>query len=317
MKKTILALSTFAVVIGIPAAQLNADDSLNQLLPNFVLGVGNSANPDQFLKSEVINLALDTTNQKIDEHTDELVSSTGFDRFDLRLTTLDSKLTTEMLAIYGISQTPSSYLFNQTSIVNYDSRSTLNTGIGYRFVSNHDLIIGVNAFYDYELGSKHQRYGFGGEVLGSMVELRANSYHANSKTITYKGETKKALDGSDVKLSLLMPIPWFESSKLYYQHSSWKDGASVSTKTKSAGLEIAFAENVKLDVGSVKTDNASAKTSATLTFTMPIGRLDQSPPLGSVESRLKQPVERENRIKKATQTSSGSSTTFTVKAGGF
>ena len=76
------------------------------------------------------------------------------------------------------------FCFNQTSVVNFNSRSTFNIGLGARHITDDEsLIVGANAFYDYESKSGHKRSSLGFELLTAMFELRANTYNAISGTI--------------------------------------------------------------------------------------------------------------------------------------
>lgn len=284
--------------------------------------IGNSQNPDQALSSTLYQLAVNKTNQAINEETQAIVADSNFDSLEIVLADDSSKTSAEIMAVYGLMETPHSYLFNQTSLVNYDSNTTLNLGLGYRTINYNDtLILGINGFYDYELSSKHQRYGMGVEALTSGFQLRSNVYRAESGTITYNSKTQAALHGADTQISY--QLPFFYASDVYYKNSRWWDGDTHETKTTETGLSISFTPNLTLNVASQKTDSNASKTVAQLRLSMPIG--EQKPYSGefyngfntelqSVRHLLKKPVERENRIKKKSLTSPSN---FTITASGF
>jgi hypothetical protein len=60
--------------------------------------------------------------------------------------------------------------------------------LGARHITDDEtLIIGANAFYDYESKSGHKRSSLGFELLTATLEFRANTYNAISGTIAYNG----------------------------------------------------------------------------------------------------------------------------------
>ena len=100
------------------------------------------------------------------------------------------------MAVLRLHETKNAFLLNQTSIVSFDGRSTLIIGLGARHINDAETIImGANAFYDYEMESEHKYTGFGVELLTSLLELRANKYNAVSGTINFNGIDETALDG--------------------------------------------------------------------------------------------------------------------------
>jgi len=112
-----------------------------------------------------------------------------------------------LTALSAISESSTSSLFNQTTIVRHDDNTTVNIGLGYRSLLNNDkAILGLNAFYDREINVTHQRYGIGLEFLTSIFDLRSNYYEAFSDTkLVENNETEKALDGWDVRLDYYIP----------------------------------------------------------------------------------------------------------------
>jgi hypothetical protein len=211
------------------------------------------------------------------------------------------------MSVYGINETNNWFVFNQSSLVNYDGRNTLNLGFGARHITdNETVILGTNAFYDYELDSGHRRASIGVEALTSMLEARANHYGARSGVITYQGINESALDGYDYSLKVILPYTY--SSNLYVKRSKWLDSINYSSSIDEWGLEIAPIENLTMQLGSRSTDNAASKLAATITYRMPFGNTQDSATeksnghwsssLKSVREKMYQPVQRENKIAK-------------------
>ena len=72
-------------------------------------------------------------------------------------------------------------LFAQLRAARYkqfgDSRTMTNAGLGYRFLAfDNAVLVGTNAFFDYEWDYNHSRYSVGGELHWSGFDLYANNY---------------------------------------------------------------------------------------------------------------------------------------------
>jgi len=181
---TILALS-------IPM-MLNAESNfLEYKLPSMVKSIAEGAETGSAgvaAREEVRKFSLDVANSGLNLLEDELVSGTGFTHLELSLGSdvfgLDSgtKTKSELMAVYGLYEDDNLFLFNQTSVVNFDSRSTFNIGLGARHITDDEsLIVGANAFYDYESKSGHKRSSLGFELLTAMLEFRANTHNGAVK----------------------------------------------------------------------------------------------------------------------------------------
>lgn len=108
-------------------------------------------------------------------------------------------------------------------------RTTLNLGLGYRrlFMDNK-MMLGANAFFDYEAPYDHQRAGFGLEVRSLPVELTGNVYRALSgQNVAESGWLERALDGEDIELGFQVPyLPW---ARAYARKFRWDgvDGRDI------------------------------------------------------------------------------------------
>ncbi len=61
----------------------------------------------------------------------------------------DAQTKTEIMGVYRLHETKNSFLFNQTSLVRYNDRTTMNLGFGARYINDPETVIaGANVFYD-------------------------------------------------------------------------------------------------------------------------------------------------------------------------
>jgi hypothetical protein len=173
------------LALSIPM-MLNAETNfLEYKLPSMVKNIAEGAETGSAgvaAREEVRKFSLDVANSGLNLLEDELVSGTGFTHLELSLGSdvfgLDSgtKTKPELMAVYGLYEDDNLFLFNQTSVVNFNSRSTFNIGLGARHITNDEsMIVGANAFYDYESKSGHKRSSLGFELLTAMLEFRANT----------------------------------------------------------------------------------------------------------------------------------------------
>ena len=251
----------------------------------------------------LINSEIDKTERKIESSTNftHLNLNIGSDSFGLRN---GSSALTELMAVYRLYETPNSFFFNQTSVSNFDGRNTVNIGIGARYIFNADTtILGANTFFDYELDSAHRRLGLGAELITSLLDIRANSYDAQSGTISYKGVDETALDGYDVKFTGKIPY-----ADIYFEKSYWTDNSGYKTNNEELGISAEIIKNLTLTVAQQKKESKDAVGVIALNYSIPLGAkssiVDSKADreftfkLKSVRSELYKPVQRENRIMK-------------------
>ena len=306
-----------ATIVTVTPIAVNAEqDVLKYKIPTIVKNIAEGAERGaaaETAKQELHSFSLGLANSKLNLLEDKILSETGFTHLELSLGSdvfgLDSgtKTKSEVMAVYGLHETSNLFLFNQTSIVNFDSRRTFNMGLGARYITDDEtLILGANAFYDYESKSGHKRSSLGFELLTAMLEFRANTYNAISGTIAYNGINETALDGRDMKLTA--NLPYLYSSNVYYSSGKWKDGLGYETKTKEFGITAEVLPNLFVNVAQQKKDSTKAKTVASISYSIPIGNAVKTKRVmqdGNWDSRMKpireklyKPVQRENRIMK-------------------
>ncbi|MDB9840237.1 inverse autotransporter beta domain-containing protein [Planktomarina temperata] len=306
-----------ATIVTITPIAVNAEqDVLKYKIPTIVKNIAEGAERGaaaETAKQELHSFSLGLANSKLNLLEDKILSETGFTHLEISLGSdvfgLDSgtKTKSEVMAVYGLHETTNLFLFNQTSIVNFDSRRTFNMGLGARHITDDEtLILGANAFYDYESKSGHKRSSLGFELLTAMLEFRANTYNAISGTIAYNGINETALDGRDMKLTA--NLPYLYSSNVYYSSGKWKDGLGYETKTKEFGVTAEVLPNLFVTVAQQKKDSTKAKTVASISYSIPLGHAAKTKRVmqdGNWDSRMKpireklyKPVQRENRIMK-------------------
>jgi len=150
----ILATTVTVTPIAVNAEQ----DVLKYKIPTIVKNIAEGAERGaaaETAKQELHSFSLGLANSKLNLLEDEILSETGFTHLEFSLGSdifgLDSgtKTKSEVMAVYGLHETNNLFLFNQTSIVNFDSRRTFNIGLGARHITDDEtLILGANAFYD-------------------------------------------------------------------------------------------------------------------------------------------------------------------------
>ena len=291
LSNTQLAGSAATVAQGIEDE--NAREAVAVELSGFVLGEINSGL--NFIEER----ALATTNFT------HLELSLGTDSFGLDAGS--SKVSAEIISVYRLYEDETTFLFNQSSLNSFNNRTTVNTGLGARYITpDEKMIFGANAFYDYEIEAKHKRTGLGIEFITSMFEVRANRYNAISGNITYKGINESALDGRDFKLTA--NLPYFYSSNVYFTDGQWKDGVGYVTNTEEFGLKAELLPNAYFTVASQQQDSGKRQQVASFSYTIPLGKAagekkkmqdgKWSANLKPIREKLYEPVQRENKIMK-------------------
>jgi predicted small secreted protein len=309
MKRSILAVA----ITALASMQLNAsDNTIIGAATDIVLSV-EAGNIEAVAVDKLASATLGLANSGLDKIEDEVLSTSNFTHFDLTLGSdalglAGSGTKAEVTAVYRLIETDNWFMFNQMSAVNYNSRTTLNTGFGARHINDAETVItGINAFYDYELQSKHKRNGVGVELLSSIFELRANHYNAVSGTLVYNGVDETALGGNDVKFTA--NLPYLYSSNVYSKVSNWKDGAGYKTKYYETGLSAEFIPNLIFSVAAQRKNSGNTKYVGSVTYSAPLGSANKktkvrrqggwSTALQPVRDKLYAPVQRENRIMKS------------------
>jgi hypothetical protein len=308
MKIFIHSFFLFVFIFSQAVAELS--NSATASMANAAKELAQSENQSNTIRSYISRYSFGLLNSEIDKKERKIESSTNFTHLNLNIGSDSlglrngSSALTELMAVYRLYETPNSFFFNQTSLSNFDGRNTVNIGIGARYIFNADTtILGANTFFDYELDSAHRRLGFGGELITSLLEIRANSYDAQSGTVSYKGVDETALDGHDIKFTGKIPY-----ADIYFEKSYWTDNSGYKTNNEELGISAEITKNLTLTVAQQKKEAKDAVGVIALNYSIPLGAKtsivdskadrDFTFKLRSVRSELYKPVQRENRIMK-------------------
>ncbi|WP_368868738.1 Ig-like domain-containing protein [Proteus penneri] len=116
-------------------------------------------------------------------------------------------------------------VFSQTSYHRKDSRSQLNQGIGYRHFTDK-FMVGLNAFYDYDLSRYHSRFGVGAEVWRDYFKLSVNHYHRLSNWRTsddVMDYNERPANGWDIRTEGYLPAYPQLGAKLIFEQYYGKE----------------------------------------------------------------------------------------------
>lgn len=140
-------------------------------------------------------------------------------------------------------------LFWQGRAAYADVATTLNLGLGYRFLNMRKTwMLGVNGFYDYEARHLHRRIGVGGEFFTPYVTFRANYYNAISHQRQIAvASYARARGGYDV--SLETPVPYTPWMRLSAQGYHWAGEDRPSRDGLSVGVRSFPYDQLEVDAG--------------------------------------------------------------------
>ncbi|WP_213133290.1 inverse autotransporter beta domain-containing protein [Citrobacter sp. FP75] len=103
--------------------------------------------------------------------------------------------------LYPWVDTKQHVLFSQTSLHRTDDRTQTNIGMGYRYFTPDNSMLGANLFYDYDLSRHHARMGAGIEYWRDYLHAGANAYLRLSKwkdSHTLDDYQERPADGWDI-----------------------------------------------------------------------------------------------------------------------
>ena len=313
--RTVIAVISMCGLFSFPLLAGAETESMEASVANAVSNIASATengNGEEAAEVELGKATLAAANGELDKFTDRILATSNFTHLDVSIggdsfgLDTGTKTKTEIIGTYRLRETKNGFLFNQGSIIDFNDRTTVNLGIGYRNINDAEtMIAGVNVFYDYELDAKHRRAGAGVELLTSLAEFRYNIYKAQTKTLLYEGINETALNGNDVKLTA--KLPYLYNSDVYYRRAKWKEGAYKTTQ-KEWGLSAEIIPNVVLGLSRQKSDSRKQKTVASVSYSVPLGGNSAEPRemndgswfagLVPIRDQLYRPVQRENRIMK-------------------
>lgn len=230
----------------------------------------------------------------------------------------------DILLLRPVTESMDSNTFVQGSLNRSGNRTTLNLGYGYRRLFNQDtVLLGANTFYDYEFPYDHQRMSIGGELRTSVGEVNANIYSGLSGWQSGADNLEeKALSGHDVEFAIA--LPYIPTAHLRAKAFSW-NGVDGATDLKGSTYSLTGTLLPGLSIEAGRTDYSGSTRDANfikLAYTLggdgnqktaSVPRVTNVPwALTSMADRRFDKVRRENRIIKATRTS-----TFAVTVSGY
>ena len=204
--------------------------------------------------------------------------------------------------------------FTQFGASYADNRSTLNLGLGYRKLSeNKYILMGVNAFYDYEFPYNHGRTSLGLEYRTTVGEMNANWYNATTKwNIGKHGNNERALDGYDFETGV--PLPYMNWAYLFLKHSKWNtevDGAKdLNVNEAQLRAQIPVLPGLEIETGRKFNSGAASNNENYIRISYNLVSAFTEKPkesdwvskaaykLESMEDRRYEKVRRENKIVK-------------------
>ncbi len=129
-----------------------------------------------------------------------------------------------------------------------DNRLSINTGIGYRKLSDSKTsFVGGNIFLDYD-EEGNSRASVGIELRASSFEALANYYQAISGDKTVGSFTERALDGTEISLIGQLPyLPWANIIANTYEWKANKN--SKNSKGDKISLEMQLTPSLVIDLG--------------------------------------------------------------------
>ena len=136
-------------------------------------------------------------------------------------------------------------LFGQGGLVIRDEKEGANIGLGYRFMAQQDLLLGVNAFYDYLSDPDVGRWSVGAEARSSWLDLYANWYQGTGDD--REGDTLYySPDGWDIEVAAHLPdTPWIEAAASYY---TW-DGERGQDDLEGQRYRLSFKPSTLVGIG--------------------------------------------------------------------
>jgi len=151
--------------------------------------------------------------------------------------------------------------FTQLSVFTQNNRTTGNFGLGYRQLFSEKILVGANAFYDYEYPYGNQRTSIGGEIRSSVGELNINYYFGASGWVnTENGMQEKSLGGYNAELAV--PLPYMPATKLRASTFNWTGVSGISdTSGTQYSISGPIWHGLNLDVGRVNYNNGAMQNS--------------------------------------------------------
>ncbi|WIV89056.1 Ig-like domain-containing protein [Proteus appendicitidis] len=200
----------------IPIPSTNGQELAQIIVDNSSL-LNRDTDATQFAISQISNKANQQIEQWLNQFGHARVSLSTDKNF-----TLESSSADLLIPLYDQEK---NLVFSQTSYHRKDSRSQLNQGIGYRHFTDK-FMVGLNAFYDYDLSRYHSRFGVGAEVWRDYFKLSVNHYHRLSNWRTSDDVidyNERPANGWDIRTESYLPAYPQLGAKLIFEQYYGKE----------------------------------------------------------------------------------------------
>lgn len=179
-------------------------------------------------------------------------------------------------------ESESDLLYTQLGVRRDSDRTTTNVGLGVRHFTP-DWMVGVNAFYDYDVTGHNRRAGVGVEAWRDYLKLSANSYLRltdwhQSVLPEMEDYDERPANGFDLRAEAYLPAYPQLGGKLMYEHYQGK-GVSLTGSTSdlqdnpsavTVGLNYTPVPLIKVGVEH-KSGSGTNDTALTLDFSYRFG----------------------------------------------
>lgn len=200
----------------IPLPSTNEQELAQIIVDNSSL-LNRDTDATQFAISKISNKANQQIEQWLNQFGHARVSLSTDKNFTLENSSADL-----LIPLYDQEK---NLVFSQTSYHRKDSRSQLNQGIGYRYFTDK-FMVGLNAFYDYDLSRYHSRFGVGAEVWRDYFKLSVNHYHRLSNWRTSDDVidyNERPANGWDIRTEGYLPAYPQLGAKLIFEQYYGKE----------------------------------------------------------------------------------------------
>lgn len=248
----------FALTLSLDTPAVDADQAIDQI------------------KSQVINKAINTTENYINTQANEIANNFSKGRTSITIKGIESdKPSYSIDTIQPISKFDNDIqelTYIQGSLFNAENegnrRNTINLGLGQRYlVEDERAIAGINLFLDYEGSSKHKRSSIGLEYQRSNFGLTANKYYPLSDKVVIGDYTEEPLSGHDVNLTGQMPYaPWATIKGTHYY---WDQITGDNISGNTLGVKIELSPSTSFEFGQEDSNTSEKKSYGILSINLP------------------------------------------------
>ena len=294
LRPAVLALATLAVagsaIAEEPAAPKTDQDRLMQAASEAAVSLASRVEAGD--KNAVVATATDLANEAIDytlgSLTEGLPAWAGRIEMSAQVDS-EGKPSWSILTVQPLYQSDEERdtLFTQISQQRYDylgeTRDVTNLGLGYRRIlgDQYQVLIGANAFFDYEWERQHRRFGGGVEAKWTGLDFYANKYVGvgGLSGTGLSGDTQEeVLDGMDAELGAQLPyLPWARVFAKYYEWDSNQNAEDVEGFLGSVEMDIH--QNLTVEAGFRDDNFQDREEFAKLTFKLGNGEPGEERPV--------------------------------------